>query len=383
MKVPLLDLKAQYAAIRDEIRPAIDAVCDSQYFILGPEVSALEEAAAAYCGTDHAVGVSSGTDALIAALMAAGVKRGDAVITSPYTFFASVGSIVRVGAVPVFADIDPVSYNIDPARVRELLENWPPQFAHLRPRALMPVHLFGQCVDMDPLLDLAHSHNLVVVEDAAQAIGAEYPSARGPVQAGAMGEYGCFSFFPSKNLGAFGDGGLVTTRDAARAALLRQVRVHGMEPKYYHKFVGGNFRLDALQAAVLRVKLPHLDAWHAARRRNAGRYNRLFEGTAVRTPREVYAEAGLKHPHIYNQYVVRVPQRDTVRDRLRAADVGCEVYYPVPLHLQECFADLGHGHGDFPESEKAAEETLALPVYPELTAEMQEHVAQCVLNALA
>jgi dTDP-4-amino-4,6-dideoxygalactose transaminase len=375
MKVPLLDLKGQYAGLRDEIRKVMDEVCDSQYFILGPKVEAFEKHVAKFCGVSHAVGMSSGTDALLVALMALDVGPGDAVLTTPYTFFATVGSIVRLGATPVFADIDPVSFNIDPAKARKALASLSKRSAKLKPKVLLPVHLYGQMADMDPLLDLAKEFGLKVVEDAAQAIGSEYPSKHGAKRAGAIGDMGCFSFFPSKNLGGFGDGGMVTTNDAALAEKLRVLRNHGSKPKYYHKLVGGNFRLDALQAAILDIKLKHLESWHEARRSNAARYDEAFKGTAVGVPRAVYAGRGAKNHHIYNQYVVRVRNRDGMIERLRAADVGCEVYYPVPLHLQECFGNLGHKPGDMPESERAANETLALPIYPELTAEMQGYVA--------
>jgi dTDP-4-amino-4,6-dideoxygalactose transaminase len=379
MKVPLLDLKAQYAALKETIRPVMDEVCDAQYFILGPKVVALEEEIAAYSGADYGVGLSSGTDALMVALMALDVGPGDAVITSPYTFFATVGTIARLGATAVFADIDPVTYNLDPEKVRARMSSWPERFSGLTPKVLMPVHLYGQAADMDPLLEIAREHGLKVVEDAAQAIGAEYPGGAGARRAGSMGDIGCFSFFPSKNLGCFGDGGMAVTCDAGLAAKMKQLRNHGAEPKYYHKMVGGNFRLDALQAGVLSVKLKHLDAWHEARRSNAARYDERFAGSVVQTPKAVYRDAGLTHHHIYNQYVVRVPDRDAVRARMQAADIGCEVYYPMPLHQQECFASLGYTAGDFPESEKAAAETLALPIYPELTDDMQDYVADTLI----
>jgi dTDP-4-amino-4,6-dideoxygalactose transaminase len=361
MRVPLLDLKGQYAAIRAEVREAIDRVCDSQYFILGPEVTGLEEEVARFCGSKHAVGMSSGTDALLAALMALGVKAGDEVVTTTYSFFATAGVVARLGATPVFVDIDPATFNIDPAQVRAKVTS--------KAKAILPVHLYGRCADMDPILEVARERGVPVVEDAAQAIGAA--DARGR-KAGSMGKMGCFSFFPSKNLGGFGDGGMVVTDDGATAESLRMMRMHGMKPKYVHRVVGGNFRLDALQAAVLRVKLRHLPKWTAARRENAERYRRLF------------AEAGLAGKvvlpadvpgHIYNQFVIRVPRRDALRKRLEENGVGSEVYYPIPLHLQECFAGLGHRKGSLPHAEKAAEETLALPIYPELTEEQQRIVA--------
>jgi dTDP-4-amino-4,6-dideoxygalactose transaminase len=383
MKVPLLDLKPQYAPLREEIRKVLDEVCDSQYFILGPRVEAFEKHAAAYCGSSFAVGVSSGTDAILAALMAAGVGSGDAVLTTPYTFFATAGCVARLGAIPLFADIDPVTFNLDPAQARKVMEHPPARFKGRRIKALLPVHLYGQSADMDPLLALAREQGAAVIEDACQAIGAEYPSKAGVRKVGSMGLAGCFSFFPSKNLGCFGDGGLVTTSDAAFAERLKSLRNHGSQVKYHHQMVGGNFRIDALQAAVLDVKLPHLDAWHGRRRQNAAFYDAAFRGTAIRTPAAVYNKAGVAMPHIYNQYVVRVPDRDRVRERLTASGIGCEVYYPVPLHLQACFRDLGYVQGDFPESERAAAETLALPIYPELTEEQRTAVAEAVRSAVA
>ncbi len=382
MQVPLLDLKAQYAPLRDEIRKAMDEVCDSQYFILGPRVQDFETHVAAYCGAAYAVGLSSGTDAILAALMALEIGPDAAVVTSPYTFFATGGSIARLGAVPLFADIDPVTFNIDPALARQVLESPPSRFQDRKLKALLPVHLYGQCADMDPLLALAAEFNCPIIEDAAQAIGAEYPARDEVKKAGSLGRIGCFSFFPSKNLGGFGDGGMALTNNAALADKLRAIRVHGSTVKYKHHTLSGNFRLDALQAAVLDVKLKYLDGWHKARQAHAAFYNQAFAGTPVRTPQAVYAGRGLTHPHIYNQYVIRVHDRDRVRDRLAAAGIGCEIYYPIPLHLQKCFRDLGYRAGDFPESEKAATETLALPVYPELTEPMQRQVVDAVLGAL-
>ncbi|HWQ12468.1 MAG TPA: DegT/DnrJ/EryC1/StrS family aminotransferase [Roseiflexaceae bacterium] len=364
--VPLLDLKAQYASIRDEVRAAIDRVVESQHFILGPEVEALEREVAAYSQCAYGVGMSSGTDALIAALMAIDIRPGDEVITTPYTFFATAGSIWRLGARPVFVDIDPLTYNIDPAQIAARVTP--------RTRAIMPVHLYGQMADMDPIMEVAARHDLVVIEDAAQAIGAEYKGRR----AGSIGHMGCFSFFPSKNLGGFGDGGMVTTNDAALAERLALLRGHGAKPKYYHKEVGGNFRLDALQAAVLRVKLKHLDGWSARRQRNAALYRHMFAeaGAAVGLPAEAPGRR-----HIYNQFVIRTARRDAVMAALRECQIGHEIYYPVPLHLQECFAALGHRPGDMPESERAANETLALPIYPELTEGMLAAVVAAVAAA--
>jgi len=367
MNVPLLDLKAQYATIKGELDAAVAEVAASQYFILGPRVAACEEAIAAYSRCAHAVGVSSGTDALLIALMAEGIGPGDEVVTTPYTFFATAGSIARVGATPVFVDIDPVTYNIAPALIEAKIT--------ARTRAVIPVHLYGQMADMDPIMELARRRKLVVIEDAAQAIGAEYKGRR----AGSIGDYGCFSFFPSKNLGCFGDGGMVVTNDPARAEKLSVLRAHGSKPKYYHKLVGGNFRLDALQAAVVSVKLPHLDGWTAARQRNAARYDELFEAAGLAAPKgPIGLPRIVASRHIFNQYVIRTERRDALQAHLKAAGVGTEIYYPVPMHIQECFAGLGHKAGAFPESERAAAETLALPIYPELTDGQLRHVAETI-----
>lgn len=381
--VPLLDLKAQYRPMREEIRAAIDDVCDSQYFILGPKVAKFESNIAEYCGTAEAIGVSSGSDALLISLMALGIGQGDGVLTTPYTFFATVGAIARLGAVPVFADIDPVSFNVDPVSARKAMENIDVKHPGLKVKAMIPVHLYGQSADMDPLMEIAKEFNLFVVEDAAQAIGVEYPSVAGKKRVGSIGDTGCFSFFPSKNLGGFGDGGIVTTNDRDLAKKIRQLRNHGSEPKYYHKFVGGNFRLDALQAAVLDIKLRYLEGWHSERRANAAVYEKLFVGTEVKTPVAIYKDAGLTNYHIYNQFIVRVPNRDAAKQALLDANIGCDIYYPVPLHTQECFADLNYSEGDFPASEAAAAETLALPIYPELTESMQMYVADTLLKAVS
>jgi len=369
IRVPLLDLKAQYAAIRSEIREAIDRVCESQHFILGPEVAALEEAVAAFCGVRFAIGVSSGTDALLAALMAIGTGPGDEVITTPYSFFATAGVIARVGARPVFADIVPHTFNLDAGAVEAKLTS--------RTKAILPVHLFGRCADMDPVLKVAEGRGSHVIEDAAQAIGARDAQGR---QAGTIGHIGCFSFFPSKNLGAFGDAGMVVTDDEGLAGTLRLLRVHGSHPKYYHRIIGGNFRLDALQAAVLRVKLPYLPCWTQARRENAARYRLLFRemgllGKAI-LPEDTPG-------HIYNQFVVRLPDRDRLQGFLRQGGVETEVYYPLPLHLQECFQTLGYRRGDFPHAETAADESLALPVYPELTEAQQLYVVSQIRDFYA
>jgi len=367
--VPLLDLQAQYAPIRDDVLAAIARVCDSQRFILGSEVEALERELAHLLGSGHAVGVSSGTDALLVALMAVGVGPGDEVVTSAYSFFATAGSIVRLGARPVFVDIDPATFNIDVDGVARAVTP--------RTRAVMPVHLFGQCADMAPLMDIANRHGIPVIEDAAQAIGATCDGRQG----GTFGVLGCFSFFPSKNLGAFGDAGLVTTGDADRAEQLRALRNHGAERQYYHRVVGGNFRIDAIQAAVLRVKAPHLSGWTAARRRNAARYRQLVSESGLADAVALPTEAPGR-THIYNQFVIRVPDRDRVRAGLQARGVGTAVYYPVPLHLQECFASLDHRAGEFPHAEAAARESLALPIYGELTADQQSHVIRALAETI-
>jgi dTDP-4-amino-4,6-dideoxygalactose transaminase len=393
MKVPLLDLKEQYRALRPEIDSAIAEVMESQEFILGAKVQECEDAIACYCRCPFAVGVSSGTDALLMCLMAEGIGPGDEVITTPYTFFATAGSIARVGARPVFVDIDPATYNIDTTQIEAKITS--------RTRAIIPVHLYGQMADMDGILDLAVQHGLIVIEDAAQAIGAEYKGCR----AGSLGHYGCFSFFPSKNLGAAGDGGMIVTNDKERAESLRCLRAHGSKPKYYHKLIGGNFRLDAIQAALVSVKLKHLDAWTAARQLNASRYETFFANTELRVIKSsVYsrnrvsvpqkrgiAASGKRHlvlpsvvsnRHVFNQYVIRVAERDRLKGALQAGGVASEIYYPVPMHLQECFRFLGYSAGDFPESESAARETLALPIYPELKEEQCRYIVECVQNCL-
>jgi len=362
--VPLLDLKAQYATIRDEIREAVDGVLESQYFILGPEVAALEEEVAKYSQCKFGIGVSSGTDAILVALMAIDIQPGDEVITTPYTFFATAGCIARLGAVPVFVDIDPITYNIDPANIEAAITD--------RTKAIMPVHLYGQMADMDPIMEIAERHNLIVIEDGAQAIGSEYKGRR----AGSIGHMGTFSFFPSKNLGGLGDGGMVVTNDAKLAERLNILRKHGSQPKYYHKFVGGNFRLDAIQAAPLRVKLRYLDGWSERRQNNAETYRSLF---AEANFSDISLPVAHEHNrHIYNQFIIRTPNRDALMAHLKAHHIGCEIYYPVPMHTQECFAYLGYKAGDFPLSESAALETVAIPVYPELTLEMQKAVIQVI-----
>ena len=382
LQVPLLDLKPQYQPLAAEIQAAIAAVCASQHFILGPAVRELEASVAAYSHCRYGVGVSSGTDALLLALMALGIGAGDAVVTSPFTFFATAGTIARTGARPLFCDIDPVTFNLSPRAVAELLEKGCVRrgggLVHsgsgARVRALMPVHLYGQLADMGALMELARGHELKVIEDAAQAIGAA--DAR-QARAGSFSDVGCLSFFPTKNLGAFGDAGMCVTQDAQLAERMAVLRVHGGKPKYYHALIGGNFRIDELQAAVLNIKLRHLDDWSAARARNAAFYDDAFArarlGDAVRTP-----HAQPKARHIYNQYVIRVRGRDALREHLGAAGVGTEIYYPVPLHLQECFSYLGGRAGDFPHSEQAAAETLALPIYPELTETQLQYVVDSI-----
>jgi dTDP-4-amino-4,6-dideoxygalactose transaminase len=366
--IPLLDLRTGYAQIREEIQFALQRVIEAQAFILGPEVEGLEAEIAAYSQCQFGIGVSSGTDALLVSLMALDVGPGDEVITSPYTFFATAGTIARIGARPVFVDIDPATFNLDPERVERAITP--------RTKAIMPVHLFGQMVDMDRLMEIATRHHLPVIEDAAQAIGAEHKGRR----AGSIGDLGCFSFFPSKNLGGFGDGGMVTAQDPALADRVQLLRGHGMRPKYYHQFIGGNFRLDALQAAVLRVKLKYLDGWSEARQRNAATYRRLFAQAGISSV-ALPVEAPDRR-HIYNQFVIRVPHRDKVIQTLRDAQIGVEIYYPVPIHLQECFRYLGYREGDLPASEAAARETLALPIYPELREDAQERVVQVIHQAV-
>ena len=382
MHVPLLDLKPQYQPLAAEIQAAIERVCASQHFILGPAVRELEASVATYCQCRHGIGVSSGTDALLLALMALGIGAGDAVVTSPFTFFATAGTIARAGARPLFCDIDPLTFNLSPAAVVELLERECERRAGdlihrgtgARVRVIMPVHLYGQVADMVPLLETARRYGLKVIEDAAQAIGAADAQQR---RAGSFGDVGCLSFFPTKNLGAFGDAGMCVTNDAALAERMEVLRVHGGKPKYYHALIGGNFRIDELQAAVLNVKLPHLDDWTAARQRNGAFYAAAFAraqlGSALRTP---HVQPGVRH--IFNQYAVRVRDRDALRQHLSDAGVGTEIYYPVPLHLQQCFAYLGHRSGDYPLSEQAAAEMLALPIYPELTERQLQYVVDSI-----
>ena len=374
MQVPLLDLKLQNQPLKSRILAEIEAIADSQGFILGPVVEGLEKAVAGYCGAPHAFGVSSGTDAQLVLLMALGIGPGDAVITTPYTFFATAGCVARVGARPVFVDIDPDTYNISVEGVARALETVP------RVKAIVPVHLFGCCADMAALLELGKKHGVPVLEDAAQALGAEHPLGG----AGAVGDAGWFSFYPTKNLGAFGDAGMVVCRDPELAARMKAFRNHGMEPRYYHKWVGGNFRIDAIQAAVLGVKLPHLDGWSQGRRDRAAYYRSEFARTGLagklQLPVEPWVGSGRRNHHIYNQFVVRTRDRDALRSHLQKEGVGTEIYYPLPLHLQECFAGLGYRAGDFPVAERAARESLALPIYPELTEAQQAHVVEALVR---
>jgi dTDP-4-amino-4,6-dideoxygalactose transaminase len=374
--VPLLDLKAQYATIREEIREALDRVIESQHFINGPEVEALENEVAAYSQCAYGIGVSSGTDALLVALMALCLNEGDEVITTPYTFVATMTAAIRLGARPVLVDIEPLTFNLDPNRVEAAVT--------AKSRVILPVHLFGQIAEMEPLLSISQKHSLTLIEDAAQAIGAEYFTRR----AGSMGSLGCFSFFPSKNLGGFGDGGMVTTSDPGLAQQVKLLRNHGQQPKYHCKVVSGNFRLDELQAAVLRVKLKHLDKWTRARQRNAQTYRRLFtEAELIAQSSDLLDGWGVVLPHeapdrrhIYNQFVIRAGRRDELKAHLAQCGIGTEIYYPVPMHMQESFSFLGYHPGDFPQSEQASAQSLALPIYPELTEAMQTQVVETILE---
>lgn len=382
MNIPMLDLKAQYATIQEEINEKVLGVLASQNFILGTEVAALEEEIAASSGARFGIGVSSGSDALIISLMALGIGPGDAVVTTPFTFFATAGAVARLGAGTVFCDIDPVTYNIDPASCEDVLNSFSKKNRSLRVKAILPVHLYGQCADMDPLLKLARKGGLWIVEDAAQAIGSEYPGRYGLRRAGTMGIEGTLSFYPSKNLGGCGDGGMVLTDSARLADKLRMLRVHGGIAKYHYKIVGGNFRLDALQAAILRVKFRHLDEWQEKRRARADYYDRKFAESGlesaglVKTPLAVYKGCGARNYHTYHQYVVRAKDRSRLQAHLKTRGVGTSVFYPLSLHQQKCFADLGYRRGDFPVSERAAREVLALPIYPELTAEQQDYIVE-------
>ncbi|MBP5530977.1 MAG: DegT/DnrJ/EryC1/StrS family aminotransferase [Lentisphaeria bacterium] len=368
MQVPLLDLRAQYAPLKPAIMAAFEEISDSQRFILGPKVEEFEKEMAAYCRTSGAVGVSSGSDALIISLMAEGIGRGDEVITSPFTFFATVGAIVRVGATPVFADIDPVTFNIDPAAIAQKITP--------RTKAIIPVHLFGQAADMDPIMQLAEQHGLVVIEDACQAIGAEYKGRR----VGSIGTYGAFSFFPSKNLGCFGDGGAVSCNDIERVKKLKIFRNHGQSGTYFHEYVGGNFRIDALQAAILSIKLKQLDSWSEARQRNAADYRQRFAAAGLTGMVKLPQEAAYPVRHIYNQFCIRVAggKRDALKQFLGEHEVGCAVYYPLSLHLQPCFKALGGKPGDYPVSEQVSQEIMALPIYGETTPEQRQYVVDTI-----
>ncbi|UCC99122.1 MAG: DegT/DnrJ/EryC1/StrS family aminotransferase [Phycisphaerales bacterium] len=363
MQVPILDLKAQYATVKDEVTRAISDVCESQAFALGPAVAEFEKNVAAYCGCKHAIGVSSGTDALLVGLMALNVAPGDEVVTTPFTFFATAGCIVRVGARPVFVDVDPESYNIDPALIEEKITG--------KTRAIIPVHLFGQLAQMKPIMDVARRHNLALIEDACQAIGASQDG----VKAGTFGDCGCFSFYPTKNLGGFGDGGLVTTSSDELAQRIRILRDHGQNPRYFYKEIGGNFRLDGIQGAVLNVKLKHLESWNVKRRQHAELYDRLFTGSPVKTPR-----IDANNVSIYHQYAIAVPDRDNLAKYLAENGIGSAVFYPKPLHVQDCFVQLGYREGDMPIAERVCGEVLSLPVYPELQPDQIEHTARTVLK---
>src|SRR5437870_76231 len=392
MRVPLLDLNEQYRTLAEPIHEAIHAVLASHRFILGPQVKAFEKAICAYCKAPHAIGLSSGTDALLAVLMAFGVGPGDAVITTPYTFFATAGCIARTGARPLFVDIDPITYNICPSAIQECFEKncqrdsngeWKTRSGE-RVRAIIPVHLFGLCCEMDSIHRISEHYQLDVIEDAAQAIGAEYPFGERTAKAGTMGEVGFFSFYPSKNLGAAGDAGMIIGRDAALAKKLRILRDQGMEPRYYHHVVGGNFRLDEIQAAILAVKLPHLENWSAARRAVADFYHAEFARAGLTKkiilPAEPYRDRGLTNHHIYHQYVIRTPRRDALREHLTKREIETAIYYPIGLHEQKALSYLGYKNGDFPETERAARETLALPIYPEIHRDAQRYVVNAIVE---
>jgi len=371
MKVPLLDLKAQLDTIRDEVKSAVDEVIESTRYIMGPKVTELEKKIADYCDTSFGIGVSSGTDALLVSLMALNIQPGDLIITTPYSFFATAGVIARLHAVPVFVDIDPDTYNLAPDQLKEWFDSNKDKISKVK--TVIPVHLYGQCADMDPILEITEKHGIHVVEDAAQAIGSRYPSMKGVKKAGSMGIFGCFSFFPSKNLGGIGDGGMVVTSDERLAQKLVYLRNHGSHPKYFHSMIGGNFRLDPIQAAVLLVKLKYLDDWHKGRQENAKYYDENLNVSGIKKPVIAYK----REYHIYNQYVISVPEkRDELKAFLKENEIGHEVYYPVPFHKQECFKYLGYREGDFPNSEHAAYTAIALPIYPELTMEMQDFVIE-------
>ena len=374
MNVPLLDLKAQYQSIKDEMMPVLTGVIESQLFIMGANVEALEQQIAGFCGAAHAVGVTSGTDALLLALMALDIRPGDKVITTPYTFFATAGSICRAGAEPLFVDIHPDTYNIDPIKIRELLKRLSAG-ERSRIKAIMPVHLYGQCADMTEIMAIAHDYSLKVIEDAAQALGAACMVGGKEHKACSMGDFGCISFFPSKNLGCFGDGGMVTTNDEVYAKKLKSLRMHGQTQTYHHQYIGMNGRLDALQAAVLLVKLPHLNSWAAGRQKNAALYEKCFTQAGLLK----FITPPVKRPdrnHVYNQFIIRAKNRDALKEHLTKSGIGTAIYYPLCLHLQDCFKFLGGKQGDCPEAEKASQETLALPVFPELTSSQIEYVVE-------
>jgi len=388
MNVPLLDLKSQLSQLHNEITRAVCDVVDSTNYILGPVVSSFEEEIADYCDVSYGVGVSSGTDALLISLMALEIGPGDEVLTTPYTFFATIGAILRVGARPVFVDIEPDSMNIDSDKVVEILEKNAKEKGSIK--AVLPVHLFGQCSEMEKIMSVCHKHGLAVIEDAAQAIGSECPfEADNEIfwkKAGSMGNMGCFSFFPSKNLGGIGDGGLVTTNDERLADRLVTLRNHGAKPKYFHSYIGGNFRLDPIQAAVLKVKLPYLDSWHIARRTNSEQYRQLFENAGlvndpVVLPPEVYRNfsgANSRNYHIFNQFIIRVPKRDELRMFLQKNNIGCEVYYPLCIHQQKCLESYGVNEQSFPSAEETAARSLALPIYPELSIDQLRYVVETI-----
>ena len=384
MNIPTLDLKAQYESIKQEIDQKVLEVISTQRFILGPEVEALEEEMADYCGTKHAVGVSSGSDALLASLMAFEVGEGDGVVTTPFTFFATAGAITRLKAAPIFCDIERESYNLDPDRLAELLEKRIGKQGDRTIKGIIPIHLYGQCAEMKPIMELAQKYDLCVLEDAAQAVGSEYIMPEGTKKACSLGDVGMLSFFPSKNLSCFGDGGMILTDIDEMAKKLKLLRIHGSKNKYFYEIIGGNFRLDALQAGILRVKLRHLDEWLEKRREKASSYGKKFEESSlaadgsVLPPKPLFRDLGLKNYHTYHQYVVRVKDRDNLQTHLKEKGVSTAIYYPLPLHLQKCFASLGYKKGDFPESEKAAHEVLALPIYPELTVEQQDYIVSAI-----
>lgn len=386
MNIPFLDLKAQYQSIQEEISQKISEVLSSQRFILGPEVEGLEKEIASYCNVKFAIGVSSGSDALIISLMALKIGEGDLVITTPFTFFATAGAIARLRAVPVFCDIDEKSCNISPLRLEETLKTQIQKSVNSKIKAIIPVHLFGQCAEMSPILAQAEKYDLFVIEDAAQAVGADYPMEDGIKKAGSMGITGTLSFFPSKNLSAYGDGGMVLTNDEELADKLKTLRVHGGKNKYFYDFIGGNFRLDALQAAILRVKLRYLENWQKARRDKADYYDRKFkemelagEGL-VKLPEPLYRNSNAQNYHVYHQYIIRVKERNSLKEFLRKRNIPTAIYYPLSLHMQKCFSYLGYKEGDFPESEKAAREVIALPIYPELTSEQQDFIVSAICD---